>query len=287
MEENEMLEQTNETENIDTQTIEESEEQGLELTDTQIEQPEQETKEVEQPNAPSKVEFTPEQQAKLDEILLRRVKATERKYERELNKRENLIEKLKVGMGKDSLEELDEELTSYYESQGIKMPTPKTNERDELILAKADAEEIIDLGLEEMERVANDIANKPREVRTIREKTILTELVSKIAFEKAKTVLEAKGADIKILEDKEFKNFSSKFSATTPIAEVYDLFEKINKTTTTPTQPPKPIGSVKSNVVNNEIKEYYTPEEISKFTREDYLKNPRLMEAVENSLAKK
>lgn len=281
MEENEMLEQTNETENVETQPTEEIEEQGIELTDTseEVEQP------AEQPTAPSKVEFTKEEQAKIDEIVQARLKRERREHERELFKRDNIIEKLKVGMGEESLENLDSKLTSYYEEQGIKMPSPKISKRDEEILAKADVEEIIESGIEEMERIANDIANKPVENRTGREKAMFSELVTRLTFEKAKSELSSKGVDTKILENEDFKTFASDFNATTPISKVYDLYTKVKKPEVTPT--PKPIGSVKSNVTNNEIKEYYTMEEIKRFTKDDYLKNPKLMDAVENSLAKK
>ena len=49
----------------------------------------------------------------------------------------------------------------------------------------------------------------------------------------------------------------------------------------------KNSSSLTIDDLNNEIKEYYTPEEMKKFTMKDYLENPKLMEAVENSLAKK
>lgn len=279
MEDKEMLEQTNETENVETQTTEQIEDEGIELTDT--------SEEVEQPKLPSEkkeVEFTPEQQEKLDEILKRRLGAVDRKYERELSKRDNLIEKLKVGMGKESIEDLDAEVTDFYSRQGVELPKPKINERDEIILAKADAEEIIELGIEEMERIANDIAKKPIENRTVREKTIYNDVVTRLTFEKAKDELSKQGADVKILDNEDFKKFSTKFSAATPVTEVYELYNQLK---TTKKETPKPIGSVKSDVVNNEIKEYYTPEEMKKFTIKDYLENPKLMEAVENSLAKK
>ena len=44
------------------------------------------------------------------------------------------------------------------------------------------------------------------------------------------------------------------------------------------------IGSMKSTKTTNEVKDYYSPEEASKFTRKDYDKNPKLLEAVERSM---
>ena len=48
------------------------------------------------------------------------------------------------------------------------------------------------------------------------------------------------------------------------------------------TQPKSP-GSAKTNNSNNEIKEYYTPEEARKFSESD-LDNPKLMKALEKSM---
>ena len=44
------------------------------------------------------------------------------------------------------------------------------------------------------------------------------------------------------------------------------------------------IGSMKNKKTSSEVKDYYTPEEASKFTRKDYDKNPKLLEAVEKSM---
>lgn len=295
MEENEMIEQPIETENVDTQTTEEIEEE-LDFTDTkeskennqELEtETETETKEETDDSqiAPvKKIELTQEE---LDKKIQLRLGRAERSYEKELAKRDAILEKLKVGMNKENLDEIDNELTSFYEKQGIKMPTPKMSERDEKILAEADAQEIIDSGFEEMERVANELAIKGGKGLTnlnIREKSMFDKLVNQLTIDKAKTDLSKIGVDAKILEDTSFKEFAGQFSPTTPIVKIHEMYTKLTKPQT---PQPKPLGSVKTNVVSSEIKEYYTPEEISKFTMQDYLNNPKLMEAVENSLAVK
>jgi len=43
-------------------------------------------------------------------------------------------------------------------------------------------------------------------------------------------------------------------------------------------------GSAKTTVTNNEVKEFYTPEEARKFTEEDFIKNPKLEEVIERSM---
>lgn len=47
----------------------------------------------------------------------------------------------------------------------------------------------------------------------------------------------------------------------------------------------KVLGSVRDTASTNDIKEFYTPEEVKKFTEED-LNNPKLMKAIEYSMSK-
>jgi len=49
-------------------------------------------------------------------------------------------------------------------------------------------------------------------------------------------------------------------------------------------EPPPNIGAV--NNVSGEEKDFYTPEEVDKLTREDFKKNPRLLEVVRKSMLK-
>lgn len=279
MEKNEMLEQTNETENVETQTteeivaeVEETEEEGVEFTNTET------TEEVEEP----KEELLPK--SDVNKIVEARLARERRKFNREKAKYEELVNTLKVGMGKDNIDEISKDMKTFYKEQGIEIPEYRyNNERDEKILAKADAEEIIEAGEEEMERVANEIASKPFEKRTIREKTIFNELAQNLIMNRSAKELEKIGVKRDLLEDKTFKSFAEKFSINTPITEIYEMYSKLNKPQDT--TPKKPVGSVKTTASNNVIKDYYTPEEVSKFT-ESELRNPKLMEAVENSMAK-
>ena len=62
------------------------------------------------------------------------------------------------------------------------------------------------------------------------------------------------------------------------------MYDKLNKTTEKKTPPPS-TGSVKTTGKSQEIKDYYTPEEVSKFTMQELKNNPKLMKAVEKSMA--
>ena len=92
--------------------------------------------------------------------------------------------------------------------------------------------------------------------------------------------LKAKGYDTKILNDKDFSSFRNQFNLNTEVSKIYEMYQKVNGTK--PTQPKSP-GSAKTTQSNNEIKEYYTPEEVRNFTEED-LDNPKLMAVIEKSM---
>ena len=131
-----------------------------------------------------------------------------------------------------------------------------------------------------MEYEANRIASIPREQRTVRENVIFDELCKELISRKNIKELKNKGYDEKILNSDSFKEFSSHI-INKPITEVYEIYQKINNTDTTKKQPKNP-GSAKSKVSNTPIKEYYTPEEVDKFTDKDW-DNPKIMEVVDRS----
>ena len=93
-------------------------------------------------------------------------------------------------------------------------------------------------------------------------------------------------AQIGVTEDvynsQEFKDFAGKFNPNTSIKDIYSIFEK-----TQPKKNIKPMGSMKTNgLADNGVKDFYSFEEASKFTKADYDKNPALFDAVRNSMPK-
>lgn len=279
METNEMLEQTNETENVETQTTEEIVEEGIEFTNTETtEEVEETVDEIEEP----KEELLPK--TDVNKIVEARLARERRKFNQEKAKYEELVNTLKVGMGKDNIDEISKDMKNFYKEQGIEIPEYRyNNERDEKILAKADAEEIINAGEEEMERVANEIASKPFEQRSAREKTIFNELAQTLMINRSAKELEKIGVKRDLLEDKSFKTFAEKFSINTPITEIYEMYSKLNKSETTPK---KPVGSVKTTTETDVIKDFYSYEESLKFTKRDFDRNPELFKAVQKSMTK-
>lgn len=219
---------------------------------------------------------------KVEERLRRDRINRERKQNKELAKYKQLENVIKAGLGVDNLDDAISRTSNFYKEQGINIPEYKEgySERDEKILAKADAQEIIELGRKDMEAEANRIASIPADRRTIREKTIFDTLCKELINLRDIDGLKAKGYKTEILSTKEFNDFRNQFNMNTPISQIYEMYNKVyGKTVAQPKSP----GSAKTNNSNNEIKEYYTPEEVRNFTEKD-LDNPKLMLAIEKSM---
>ena len=269
-----------------TENLEENEEVVGTLEDTSEADASQAEEEKE--SVKEKLYTQKELQEAIDRNVKGRLARAENEYAKKIQEYEDLAYTLRKGMGKNDgdVKDLNKDLRSFYKEQGIDIPEPKIhyNERDERILAKADADEIIEAGEDEVKRIANQIYNKPEAQRTIREKVIFETLGKHVIAERAKAQLKEKGVNEDILSDDKFKKFASQFNTSTPITEIYNLYDKLNKTTEKKTPPPS-TGSVKTTGKSQEIKDYYTPEEVSKFTMQELKNNPKLMKAVEKSMA--
>lgn len=269
-----------------TENLEENEEVVGTLEDTS--EADASKAEEEKESVKEKLYTQKELQEAIDRNVKGRLARAENEYAKKIQEYEDLAYTLRKGMGKDdgNVKDLNKDLRSFYKEQGIDIPEPKIhyNERDERILAKADADEIIEAGEDEVNRIANQIYNKPEAQRTIREKAIFETLGKHVIAERAKAQLKEKGVNEDILSDDKFKKFASQFNTSTPITEIYNLYDKLNKTTEKKTPPPS-TGSVKTTGKSQEIKDYYTPEEVSKFTMQELKNNPKLMKAVEKSMA--
>ena len=269
-----------------TENLEENEEVVGTLEDTSEADASQAEEEKE--SVKEKLYTQKELQEAIDRNVKGRLARAENEYAKKIQEYEDLAYTLRKGMGKNDgdVKDLNKDLRDFYKEQGIDIPEPKIhyNERDERILAKADAEEIIEAGEDEVNRIANQIYNKPEAQRTIREKIIFETLGNHVIMQRAKAQLKEKGVSEDILNDDKFKKFANQFNTSTPITEVYALYDKLNKATEKKTPPPS-TGSVKTTGKSQEIKDYYTPEEVSKFTMQELKNNPKLMKTVEKSMA--
>lgn len=222
---------------------------------------------------------------KIEARLIRDRIKRERDEAPKIAKYEQLENIMKSALGAESLDDVITKSRNFYKEQGIDIPeqvSSSLTERQARVLAKADAAEIIKAGKEEMEAEANRIASIPIEKRTLMEKTIFEDVCKELYNIKDRESMKEKGYDTKILDDKDFNSFREQFAVNKPVSEIYEMYQTIKGTK--PVQPNSP-GSAKTNNSDNEIKDYYTPEEARKFTEED-LENPKLMAAIDRSMLK-
>lgn len=275
-----------------TEDVEENEEVVGTLEDTS----EADASEVEEEkeSVKEKLYTREEMQAEIDRNVQGRLARVERDNARKIQEYEELVSTLRAGMGKSdgNVQDLNKDLRKFYKEQGIEIPDVVSrglSEREEKILAKAEAEEIINGGADYINQMANEIYNIPAEKRTIRQKAIFESLGKHMMQEKAKAQLKEKGVDESILQDNSFKEFAGRFTAQTSIADIYDMYQKINAKEVVETpkrEKPASTGSTKTVAKTNTVKEYYTEEEASRFTQKELMANPELLRAVEDSMAK-
>lgn len=222
-------------------------------------------------------------QDEVDKMIASRVNRLEREYQKKFKENEGLINTLKAGLGKDNVNEIESDLRSFYSEQGIKIPEqPKYDEYEEKILAKAYSDEVIQAGESEMEKVANQIASKPYEQRSIREIETLNILGKELMERKEVSELKSKGIDTSILNEQKFKDFRSKLNPKINVSEAIDLYNKVqSKEIKRPANP----GSATSVHTESKYKDFYTSEEVDNLSKKD-LDNPQIFNAVINSMNK-
>ena len=276
-------------ENTEAQTVEQNEE-GIELTDTtDVDEKETENKSTEENEEDSKPKGRFVTEEEINNIVERRVarkmSKLEREYESKYADYKDTEAVLNAGLQTSNIKEANKKMREYYKEQGINVPEPAVlphySEHDLKVLAEAEAKEIIEDGYDAMVNEANRLAQKGWNNMDNREKIIFSKLGDELTLENNRRELQKIGAKKDLLKDDDFINFKNKFNSNVPISEVYDLYKK---------NQPKPKvetpGSMKNTGTNNAVKDFYSYEEASKFTKEDYDKNPELFKAVEKSMLK-
>lgn len=287
MEENEMLETTNETENIE-QTTEEMDE-GIELTDTTDTEENIEDESVEETKEVKKtlrelLEENPEYQEELNEKIIKpRLARQDRQYQKELSKYKDTENVLKSTLNVSDGEDVNQKLREVYEADGVKLPSryePGLSTREIEALANIDAEDIIAEGHDATVAEANRLASKKYENLNKREQIVFNKLAEHLTNEDNKRELLKLGAKEELLSNKEFNDFRKKFNSNVPIKDIYNLYNQ-TKTKKNFENP----GSMK-NIKESPKKTFYTDEEISKLTSEE-LDNPEVWDAVRKSMTKR
>lgn len=261
------------TENDEAQTSEEIAE-GVELTDTA----EADSKEeVEETKEEQKGRFYTQEE--IDRIVDRRVARKMDKYEKEMSIYKDTANVVKQAVGGNDINEVNKNLRDFYKNEGYDLPEyqPSYTAREIEVLARDEAEQIIEDGEEAMLEEANRLAKIGYKNLSEREKIVFTTLGDRLTEVNEKRELLKLGAKEDLLKDADFKAFKNKFNPNTPIEEVYSLYKTI--------QPKKKVetpGSMRGNKDSYE-KTYYSDEEIDKLTLED-LDKPGVWEAVRKSM---
>lgn len=224
-------------------------------------------------------------QEEVDNIVKGKIARTKARITKE-NERKygDLMSVLQAGTGKDSVEEVTDTFRTFYEKNNVAVPKKATaySDKDTEILARADAEEIIRGGydevVEELDRLSSLGANR----MTAREKALYLALSeNRVSTERARE-LESIGVTADVYNSKEFQDYANMFKSDMPIKVIYDNYVK-----TLPKKEFKTPESMKSTIPeDNGVKDFYSHEEASKFTKEDFDKNPALYNAVVNSMQK-
>lgn len=260
--EEEMLETTNETENVETETTEEIQEE----VNNEAAETEEETTDVEEKEEKTLT------QAQVDHIIAERVRRMQnaskreqdnirREYEEKMTDIENII---KAGFGTENLEDGLSRITELCEEKGIVIPKRENrySQSDLEVLAKYTANEIIADGYEAVDSELKKLANKGANKMTEREKLIFTNLnQAKKELDNEKE-LASIGVKPEILKSKEYKDFADKFTGSKFSAkEVYEMYTKETKQKTKA----KPIGSM-INPNPKQEKDFISEAEYDKMT---------------------
>lgn len=239
-------------------------------------------------NAETPAEQTPAAktftQEEVDQIVGKRVARRERTLRREYDRKYGALEKvLKAGTGKETVDEMTDTFSQFYESKGVEIPRePEYSPEDINTLAKAEAEEFIKGGYDDVVEEVDRLTGIGADKMTPREKALFEVLANHRNTAERNRELEAVGITEEVYNSKEYQDFARQFTKDVPVSKVYELYQK-----TQPQKEIKPMGSMKNtNSADNGVKEYYSPEEARKFTKADYDKNPALYDAVVKSMSK-
>lgn len=271
MEDEEMLETTNETENVETETTEEiQDEVNTEAAEVE------EKSEVEE----KVLTFT---QTKLNKMMEDRVRREQnaakrneanirREYEDKLADIENII---KAGFGTNNLDEGLTRITELCKDKGITIPERTNNfsKSDLEVLANHTADEIIADGYDAVDLELKKLANKGADKMTSREKLIFGKLNTAKKVMDSEKELASIGVKPEILQSKEFKDFADKFTGSKfSMKEVYEMYAKESK----PKPKAKPIGSMINNNPKQE-KTFISEAEFDKMTDKEIEENMDLI----------
>ena len=249
----------------------------MEMNENFVEQ----TENVEQTTEQTPKTYTQEE---VDAIVGKAKARTKAKIEKDYQRKYGGLEEvLKAGTGKESVEEMTDTFAKFYREKGITIPEkPVYSAKDIDVLARAEADEIIRGGFDEVVEEVDRLTEKGAANMTAREKAMFKVLAEYRQSTERSKELSKLGVTEEVFNSQEFKDFAGKFNSNTPIKDIYDIYTK-----TLPKKEHKPMGSMKnSESSDNGVKDFYSVEEARGFSKKDYDENPALFAAVQNSMLK-
>ena len=241
---------------------------------------EQVTEKVEQTTEQTPKTYTQEE---VDAIVGKRIARNTAKITKQFERKYGQLEEvLKAGTGKESVEELTDTFTDFYEKKGIQIKKqPEYSAKDIEVLAMAEAKDIINAGFEDVVEEVDRLAEVGFENMTPREKAVFKVLAEHRQSAERKHELSKIGVTEDVIGSKEFSEFASKFNSNTSIKDIYDIYSK-----TLPKKEIKPMGSMKNTSKDNAVKDFYTPDEARSFSRKYLDEHPEVVKAIEHSMTK-
>ena len=256
-----------------------------EMPENVVEQTTEETVVVEEPKMYTEDELN----SRVDEILAKKLARKEAKIRKEYEEKYSPYKEaesvLNAGLGTSNIREATSNLREFYKQRGVKIPEhqPEMYSADDMkILASHEAQKIIDLGIEDVIEEVDRLADKGLENMTPKEKLVFTQLAEHRRAEEDRTELAKIGVKAEALNDPDFMEFAADLNPNMSMKDKYQKYLKYK-----PKKEIETMGSMKT--VTNEdtgVKEFYSYEEASKFTKKDFDKNPALFKAVEKSMSK-
>lgn len=220
----------------------------------------------------------------VNQIVGKRLARNTAKIHKEYEKKYGELESvLRAGTGKQDVSEMADTFREFYKSKGIQIPSePTYSDRDIAVLAKAEAEDIIQSGFDDVVEETDRLTSLGVDNMNAREKALFKELAEYRQNAERSKELSKIGVTEDVYGSKEFKDFAAKFSSNTPITEVFDIYSKMQ-----PKKEIRTMGSMKSGpTADNGVKDFYTRDEALQFTKKDFDNNPELFKAVEKSMLK-
>lgn len=273
-EENLAVEETDE--NVEEQTTEEiveGEENSAETDDSNETVTEEEKKYTEK-----------ELNDRVDDLLSKKLARKEAKIRREYEKKYSSYPELgnvvKAGLGTSDINEATKQLRSYYEEQGVQIPTAQNNfsDREEQILANAEAQEIISAGYEDIVEELNRLIDVGTENMTYRDKLVFKALSDKRQTLESEKELLSIGADQKVINSEEYKNFiKDNGLENVPAKKAYELYRKLK-----PTPQVEQIGDL-INKNSKKDDDFISEAEYDKMTPDEIEKN---LDKIQKSMKK-